>query len=362
MRRHGGRGCRRHRRGAAAGPRRAGARRGRGDPRSCRHGRGRRRRGERRPPRSGGRRGQPDARAHGSACGVPRAGAARPGDRRPAAGVGGASGGRPPPVGDLGRRQRRRGAAHRPRRRRRLGAHQGAGDGGPRRSPGAGVTPVLRTDALGKDYDETVALEDLSVSVGEGERVIVVGPNGSGKTTLLRITAGLLEPTSGRVVVAGAPPGSLPARAATSYVPDAPVLYDDLSVLEHLEYVGRLHGNEAWEDSAGELVERLGLEERVDDLPARFSRGLRQKTSIALGLVRPFSLLLVDEPFVGLDAGGRLALLELLDESAAAGAAVVVATHQLEFVDQASRCLGLRDGRLVYDGPATPGRVERLVS
>jgi len=224
------------------------------------------------------------------------------------------------------------------------------------------VTPVLRTDALGKDYDETVALEDLSVSVGEGERVIVVGPNGSGKTTLLRITAGLLEPTSGRVVVAGAPPGSLPARAATSYVPDAPVLYDDLSVLEHLEYVGRLHGNEAWEDSAGELVERLGLEERVDDLPARFSRGLRQKTSIALGLVRPFSLLLVDEPFVGLDAGGRLALLELLDESAAAGAAVVVATHQLEFVDQASRCLGLRDGRLVYDGPATPGRVERLVS
>ncbi|HMC52547.1 MAG TPA: ABC transporter ATP-binding protein [Acidimicrobiales bacterium] len=224
------------------------------------------------------------------------------------------------------------------------------------------MTPVLRTDALGKDYDETVALEDLSVSVGEGERVIVVGPNGSGKTTLLRITAGLLEPTSGRVVVAGAPPGSLPARAATSFVPDAPVLYDDLSVLEHLEYVGRLHGNEAWEDSAGELVERLGLEERVDDLPARFSRGLRQKTSIALGLVRPFSLLLVDEPFVGLDAGGRLALLELLDESAAAGAAVVVATHQLEFVDQASRCLGLRDGRLVYDGPATPGRVERLVS
>ena len=224
------------------------------------------------------------------------------------------------------------------------------------------MTPVLRTDALGKDYDETVALEDLSVSVGEGERVIVVGPNGSGKTTLLRITAGLLEPTSGRVVVAGAPPGSLPARAATSFVPDAPVLYDDLSALEHLEYVGRLHGNEAWEDSAGELVERLGLEERVDDLPARFSRGLRQKTSIALGLVRPFSLLLVDEPFVGLDAGGRLALLELLDESAAAGAAVVVATHQLEFVDQASRCLGLRDGRLVYDGPATPGRVERLVS
>ena len=224
------------------------------------------------------------------------------------------------------------------------------------------MTPVLVAKGLGKDYDVTIALDDVTVRVGEGERVIVVGPNGSGKTTLLRITAGLLEPSSGQIEVVGAPPGSLPARAATSYVPDTPVLYDDLSVAEHLEYVGRLHGNEAWEDSAEELVERLGLEERVDDLPARFSRGLRQKTSIALGLVRPFSLLLVDEPFVGLDAGGRQALLELLDESAAAGAAVVVATHQLEFVDQASRCLGLRDGQLVYDGPATPGRVERLVS
>jgi ABC-type multidrug transport system ATPase subunit len=224
------------------------------------------------------------------------------------------------------------------------------------------VTPVLVTAGLGKDYDETVALDDLGVSVDPGERVMVVGPNGSGKTTLLRITAGLLEPTSGKATVAGAPPGSLPARAATSYIPDTPVLYDDLSVAEHLEYVGRLHGNEDWEDSAEELVERLGLEERMDDLPARFSRGLRQKTSIALGLVRPFSLLLVDEPFVGLDAGGREALLELLHESAAAGAAVVVATHQLEFVEQASRCLGLRDGRLVYDGPATPGHLERLVS
>ncbi|HEY3700901.1 MAG TPA: ABC transporter ATP-binding protein [Acidimicrobiales bacterium] len=224
------------------------------------------------------------------------------------------------------------------------------------------MTRVLVTEGLGKDYDETVALEDLSVRVEEGERVIVVGPNGSGKTTLLRVTAGLLEPSHGLVEVVGAPAGSLPARAATSYVPDAPVLYDDLSVAEHLEYVGRLHGTDDWDEWGQELVVRLGLEERVDDLPARFSRGLRQKTSIALGLVRPFSLLLVDEPFVGLDAGGRQALLELLDESARAGAAVVVATHQLEYVDQASRCLGLRDGRLVYDGPATPGRVERLVS
>jgi ABC-2 type transport system ATP-binding protein len=224
------------------------------------------------------------------------------------------------------------------------------------------VTPILAARALGKDYGETVALEEVTASVDLGERVIVVGPNGSGKTTLLRITAGLLEPSQGALEVDGAPVGSLRARAATAYIPDAPVLYDDLSVAEHLEYVARLHGTDDWEERSEDLVLRLGLEERVDDLPARFSRGLRQKTSIALGLIRPFSLLLVDEPFVGLDAPGRLALLELLDEAADEGAAVVVATHQLDYVDRASRCLGLRDGRLVYDGPATPGGVERLVS
>jgi ABC-type multidrug transport system ATPase subunit len=220
------------------------------------------------------------------------------------------------------------------------------------------VVAELVAEGLTKDYGDLLALAPLDLQVPAGQRVVVVGHNGSGKTTLLRMVAGLLEPSGGTVTVDGQPAGSLPARAATSYLPDDPVLYDDLSVAEHLEYTARLHGMEDWQERAAELVERLGLSERVDDLPSRFSRGLRQKTSVALGLLRPFSLLLVDEPFVGLDPPGREALLELL---AAVSATLIVATHQMDYVGRAERCLALRDGVLTYDGPAPEADLTELV-
>jgi ABC-type multidrug transport system ATPase subunit len=223
------------------------------------------------------------------------------------------------------------------------------------------VSRALSVEGLTKSYGELVALGAVSLGVAPGERVALMGLNGSGKTTLLRIVAGLVEATAGTAQVAGHRAGSLEARAALSYIPDSPVLYDDLSVTEHLEYVARLHGAEDWEPRAEELVERLGLEARSDDLPSTFSRGLRQKVSIALAFVRPFQVLLVDEPFVGLDQPGRAALLELLAEAAEAGAALVVSTHQSEYLARASRCVGLRDGSVVYDGKPTPKAEERIL-
>jgi len=220
---------------------------------------------------------------------------------------------------------------------------------------------ALSTRDLSKTYGELVALAPLTLSVAAGERVILVGTNGSGKTTLLRMLAGLLEPSGGAAEVAGDPAGSIDARAALSYLPDAPVLYDDLSLAEHVEFVARLHDTDGWQDRSAYLVDRLGLTNRLDDLPARFSRGLRQKTSLVLGLVRPFEVLVVDEPFVGLDQAGKAALLDLLDDAADSGATVVVATHQMEYVDRASRCLALRDGELTHDGPADPKVISRLL-
>ena len=221
-----------------------------------------------------------------------------------------------------------------------------------------GAPDALVTTGLTKAYGDLMALEPLDLVIPEGQRMVLVGHNGSGKTTLLRMAAGLLEPSDGTVEVFGSPAGSEDARAALSYLPDNPVLYDDLSVLEHIEYTCRLHDAEDWEDRAVGLLTDLGLAERADDLPSRFSRGLRQKTAIVLGLIRPFGLLLVDEPFVGLDPPGRDAFIELMDDAADAGATVVVATHQLEYVAKAERCVALRDGAVVYDGP--PGEVDVL--
>lgn len=223
------------------------------------------------------------------------------------------------------------------------------------------TTPALQASGLAKTYDELVALAPLELTVGIGESIALIGHNGSGKSTFLRMAAGLLDPTGGDLEIHGFGLGDVEARATTSFLPDDPVLYDDLSLREHAEYISRLHGGDGFDDYAESLCERLGLADRIDDLPARFSRGLRQKTSVVLALVRPFSLLLVDEPFVGLDQPGKLVLLELLDEVHADGAASLVATHDPAYVDRVDRSIALRDGAVVFDGQASVDQVLGLV-
>jgi ABC-type multidrug transport system ATPase subunit len=223
------------------------------------------------------------------------------------------------------------------------------------------MTAALSTHQLAKDYGDRPALEPLDLEVPEGQHVALVGHNGSGKTTLLRMAAGLLDPSAGEARIMGHVSGSLEARRSLSWLSDTPTFYDDLSLWEHLEYVGRLHGVAEWQGKADELLERLQLGARRDDVPTTFSRGLRQKAAIALGMVRPFDVLLVDEPFVGLDSNGKATLLELLDEAAQVGATLLVATHELAFVGRVGRLLALRDGALVFDGPPADADVHTLV-
>jgi ABC-type multidrug transport system ATPase subunit len=222
-------------------------------------------------------------------------------------------------------------------------------------------TPALELRGVTKSYADRVALDDVSLAVERGELVALVGANGAGKSTLLQLAVGLLDATSGDVLVEGAAAGSLDARRSLSYISDQPSLYDDLTVNEHIEYVSRLHGGEARPEAADELLGMLNLTARADDLPARFSRGLRQKTAIVLALVRPFSVLLVDEPFVGLDPAGQDSLADLLTAAADAGCAVLVATHQLAFLERTDRCIALRDGAIAYRGPVDREAIDPLL-
>lgn len=210
---------------------------------------------------------------------------------------------------------------------------------------------ALSTVRLTKDYGDGPVLHPLDVTIAPGERVALVGHNGSGKTTLLRMAAGLLDVTDGAISIFGHAPGSLEARRHLSYVSDTPIFYDDLSVWEHLEYTARMHGVTDWRQEASDLLDLLGLFERADDLPVRFSRGLKQKAALALAFVRPFDLLLVDEPFVGLDAAGRDAFLTLVRESSPERT-IVIATHEPSFLAEVPRVVALRNGELVYDGTA----------
>ena len=223
------------------------------------------------------------------------------------------------------------------------------------------MSAALSTQQLTKDYGDRPALLPLDLEVPYGQHVALVGHNGSGKTTLLRMAAGLLDSTDGEAYIAGHLAGTQEARTALSWLSDTPTFYDDLSLWEHLEYVGRLHGVADWADKAESLLGRLQLSGRRDDIPTTFSRGLRQKAAISIAMVRPFEVMLVDEPFVGLDQAGKTTLIELLDEAATSGATLLVATHELAFVSRVQRLLALRDGALVYDGAPESTDVHALV-
>jgi ABC-type multidrug transport system ATPase subunit len=221
---------------------------------------------------------------------------------------------------------------------------------------------ALQTLDLSKDYGDGMGLvSELDLKIGPGELVMLVGPNGAGKSTFLGLASGMLEPTNGWAFVGGNPSGTVEARAALSYLPDNPVLYDDLSLAEHVEYIARLHQTQDWEEYADDLVEMFGLSDRVDDLPSRFSRGLKQKTGLILGLIRPFRVMLIDEPFVGLDKPGQDTLVEILGDVVEQGATVVCSTHQLDLVPKATRCIGLQDGACIYDGKVSEAKIRELV-
>jgi ABC-2 type transport system ATP-binding protein len=215
----------------------------------------------------------------------------------------------------------------------------------------------LEVRGLMRRYGRLVGLAALDLDVAAGECVAIIGANGSGKSTAVRTIAGLLEPSEGTVRICGHDPHSEPdgeqARAALALVPDSPLLYDDLTVRQHLELVTLAHGvtDEGVGARIDALLGRLDLTARADFLPSELSRGMRQKTGLACALIRPARLLMLDEPVVGLDPPSQGLLTELLLEAKAGGAAIVLTTHQMYFADGvADRALVLGEGAVVDQG------------
>ena len=199
--------------------------------------------------------------------------------------------------------------------------------------------------------------DGLDLELRAGECVALIGANGSGKSTAIRTMAGLLEPSDGTVRICGHDPHSEPdgeeARAALALVPDTPLLYDDLTVRQHLELVALSHGvaDDGIDDRIDGLLARLGLGDRDAFVPRELSRGMRQKTQLACALIRPAALLVLDEPVVGLDPPSQVLLYELLLEAKRAGAAVLFTTHQMGFADGlADRAVMLDEGEVADEG------------
>ncbi len=157
-----------------------------------------------------------------------------------------------------------------------------------------------------KVYDQTVAVSGLSFEVEPGEILGLVGPNGAGKTTTMRTLAGILEPTSGRLAIAGHDVKREPvaAKTALAYVPDDPHLFDNLTVWEHFQFIASAYRLKDWAGSAETLLSQFELTEKRDAPCSDLSRGMRQKVAICCGYLHEPKVIMLDEPLTGLDPRG----------------------------------------------------------
>lgn len=212
---------------------------------------------------------------------------------------------------------------------------------------------MIEVDELSKRFDETLAVDRLSLSVAPGEIVGLVGANGAGKTTFLRMLAGILPPDSGRVHHAGHPleGDAVAARRTLAFVPDTPMLFEALTVLEHLVFVARLYDVPDPAPRFEALLAEFELDERRHHTAAALSRGMRQKLAICCAFVHDPTSLLLDEPLTGLDPPARRQMARAIAARAQAGAAVIVSSHQLEFVERlCNRFVVVKRGRVKLEG------------
>lgn len=204
------------------------------------------------------------------------------------------------------------------------------------------------------------ALAGATLLVHAGESVLLEGANGAGKSTLLRLCAGLLRPESGTAVVLGTDlfKNRRTVRPRVGYVGHASMLYDDLTVAENLRFWARAAGvSESQEHAAGE---RMEIDRRLYDVPVKsLSAGQRRRTALAVAAARRPELWLLDEPHAGLDQGGRDIVDSLISDAAAAGGAVLVASHELDRVEPVVDRFVTVTGGLTVERPRPTERAAR---
>jgi ABC-2 type transport system ATP-binding protein len=216
---------------------------------------------------------------------------------------------------------------------------------------------MLQLDGLDKRFGDVVALDGCSFAVGRGEMMGFLGPNGAGKTTAMRSVFGLMSLDRGSVSWRGAPIDRA-VRLHFGYMPEERGLYQRMRVLDQVAYFGRLHGvaGDAAVTAARRLLTSLGLEEQLRDRVQDLSHGNQQRVQLAVALVHEPDLIVLDEPFSGLDPVAAARLAEVLAERARAGAAVLFSSHQLDVVEHLCEDVVIVDrGRVVLSG-----RVEDL--
>jgi heme exporter protein A len=213
---------------------------------------------------------------------------------------------------------------------------------------------VIEARQLTKSFGPRTALAGVDLSVGRGEFVTLVGPNGAGKTTLLRILATLSRPSSGTLRIAGLDPSrhGEQVRRHIGFLSHRTLLYDDLTAEQNLRFYARMYDLPPESGRVESLLEQVSLAMRRHDLVQTFSRGMRQRLAVARSVLHRPQLLLLDEPYSGLDPQAVEVLTALLTELTGGGCAILLTTHRLgRGLAAGQRVLILHEGKVVYDRP-----------
>lgn len=211
---------------------------------------------------------------------------------------------------------------------------------------------MLELNGLTRRYGDHLAVDDVSFTVPDGQMVGFVGGNGAGKTTTMRMIMGVLAPSGGEVLWDGRP-ATRGDRSRFGYMPEERGLYPKQPVLAQLTYLGQLHGMEKAGARArsAELLERFGLGERTGSKVEELSLGNQQRAQIIASVLGDPAMLVLDEPFSGLDPAAVDQMSELLREHTAAGVPVLFSSHQLDLVDRlCDAIVVLHHGRVVASG------------
>ncbi len=215
---------------------------------------------------------------------------------------------------------------------------------------------MIAVSQLTKSFGPRQALAGVDVRVAPGECVVLCGPNGAGKTTLLRILATLARPTSGTVRIAGLDPAKAGAdvRQRIGFLSHRTLLYDDLTAEQNLAFYARMYAIPEPQARIDELLERVGLTARRHDLVRTFSRGMQQRLAVARAVLHRPAVVLLDEPYTGLDPLAADTLTALLADLTGEGCTLLLTSHNLQSdVTLNRRVVVLNRGRIVYDAPHT---------
>lgn len=214
---------------------------------------------------------------------------------------------------------------------------------------------MIAVENLTKRFGTTLAVDDLNLTIAEGEFFTFLGPNGAGKTTTLKIMAGLLRPTVGRVSVGGIDmsDNAMEAKRIISYVPDTPYLYDKLTGREFLCFIGELYqlNKDRYHRNSEYFLDLFSMKDYADHLIETYSHGMKQKLVISAALLHTPRCIIIDEPMVGLDPKSIRLVKDILSQRTKEKTTVVMSTHTLTLAEEISHRIGIiHKGRLICLG------------